>query len=95
MKKTAVIFLIERDSKNEVFAFFPNEYENFLLSLHLCYSHVEQHSSCHILYANECKRASKRQYTPLLKELQSMGYNLEIVEPEVHTGGITNTTFLP
>lgn len=48
----------------------------------LCYSRIGQHSGCSLewLY-NETKPASKDQYSSLLKELQSIGYDeLELVE---------------
>ena len=44
-----------------------------------CYAHIGQHSSCHIDYANECKEATKEQYLDLVKELESIGYDLLIL----------------
>lgn len=83
---TKVKFLIEKpegDLPCDVFAFFPNSlyssspvYEGKMFD---CYAHVGQHSSCHIDYASECIEATKEQYLPLLNELESIGYKLEVL----------------
>lgn len=44
-----------------------------------CYSHIGQHSMCCKEWVNEQKKASKKQYLPLLSELKSIGYNVEIL----------------
>jgi len=67
--KTNVIFLLERD-ENSVFAYFPDDGQS--------YSHVGQHSPCSPLYAKLCAAATPAQYGPLQKELEGLGYNLEI-----------------
>lgn len=76
---TPVKFLIEKPEGNlpcNVFAFFPEEkHNNIEDKMFVCYAHIGQHSACHIDYANECKEATKKQYLPLLNELQSIGYN--------------------
>jgi len=82
--KTDVIFLIEKPEGNlkcDIFAFFPNEYHNKILEpeMFVCYAHIGQHSSCHIDYANKCKKAKPKQYSDLKYELESIGYNLNIV----------------
>jgi len=80
--KTEVKFLIEKpegDFKCDVFAFFPKEKYNNQQGMFTCYAHIGQHSSCHIDYANECKKATKKQYEPLLQELESLGYNLNVI----------------
>jgi PDZ domain-containing secreted protein len=93
-KKTNVIFLVEKTEGNlpcDVFAFFPKENyyskdnigyggvtkENWQ-DMKVCYAHIGQHSSCHIAYANACKKATIEEYTPLKKELEGLGYNLNI-----------------
>lgn len=43
-----------------------------------CYAHIGQHGSCHHSYSQR-KRATPEQYAPLLKELQSIGYDVQIV----------------
>jgi hypothetical protein len=78
------------NSDGEVFAFFPLEkFTRFGIEdgLFTCYSHIGQHSCCHELYAKECKEAEYYQYQDLLKELISIGYNLNILneqETEYH-----------
>lgn len=44
-----------------------------------CYSHVGQHSVCSIDWVNSQAKATKKQYQPLLSELQSIGYEVEII----------------
>ena len=94
-KKTAVLFLKGEpigELYSEVIAYFPNENyyskasigykgvtdENWQ-DMKMSYAHIGQHSSCHIEYANECKQATKEQYNDLAKELESIGYNLNIL----------------
>jgi len=86
---TQVKFLIDKPAdefthKDEietlgVFAFFPNEKYNSESGLCTSYAHIGQHSACHIDYANECEAATKEQYEALKKELESIGYELEIL----------------
>jgi len=44
-----------------------------------CYAHLGQHSTCTIGWVNEQKEATEEQYTPLLQELKSLGYNVEVI----------------
>lgn len=45
-----------------------------------CYSSLGQHSTCSIEFLNQqCKKASPKQYKELQKEMENLGYNLEIV----------------
>lgn len=78
-EKDEVKFLLEQGSKDEVFAYFPN-----MIADHngnkTCYSHIGQHSACHPDYAEKCKPAPKKYFEPLLKELESIGYELQIVK---------------
>ena len=83
MEKTKVIFVYPRypDGAREVLALFPELLYNEDLygkSQITCYAHVGQHSSAHVSFKRRV-RATKSQYTPLLKELKSIGYHLEIV----------------
>lgn len=85
-KKTDVKFLIEKPEGNlpcSVFAFFPKEKYNNIGTdadkLFTCYAHIGQHSACHIDYVNECKQATKEEYKDLKEELESIGYNLNIL----------------
>ncbi len=89
-EKTRVKFLVNlRD--NILMAFFPDELYNKELygdTMLTCYEHIGQHSSCDIAYANECRLATKKEYKALKKELESIGYNLEVItdhtEPKIN-----------
>lgn len=86
--KTKVVFLLEtgNGTDNETpFAFFPEEHYLPVRSqdhsvVFTCYAHVGQHSACHIEYAQSCKLASPEQYKDLAAEMESLGYNLEILK---------------
>jgi len=84
---TKVKFL--REANGQILAVFPlqKEYgtagirtsEEVLLA---CYSHVGQHSVTSRQYAKDLKPATRREFEPLLEELQSVGYDdLQIVLP--------------
>lgn len=83
--KTKVLFLLEpKEGENqppETFAYFPNKYHNKHMDdkVFMCYAHIGQHSACHQDYANECKEATKEQAADLMAELESIGYNLQIL----------------
>jgi hypothetical protein len=88
LKMTSVKFLMEKKEGNlpcNVFAFFPNEpYYHTDKNMFTCYSHLGQHSSCHIDYANECKEANYNVYSDLLSELIAQGYkDLKIINSQV------------
>jgi len=73
---TKVKFYLEKDSVNEVFAFFTNEkYNSIENGVFMSYSHLGQHSGCHIDYVKECKEAAPNQYAELLDELAMIGYD--------------------
>ncbi len=84
---TDVQFLLEKDSINEVFAYFPKEKyapEEFdghfrWEKMFTCYCHVAQHSVCSSDYASECTPATAEQYKDLKAELEGLGYNLNIL----------------
>lgn len=61
---------------DEVTAVFINENKEFPD----CYAHIGQHSMCSNEWVKEQKQATKKQYLPLLKELQSIGYEVEILK---------------
>jgi hypothetical protein len=68
------------DAKNdEVFAYFP-EIDGDNKGNKTCYAHIGQHSACSPEYVKECKRATKEQYQPLMKELEEIGYNLQVID---------------
>ena len=92
-KKTKVLFLHEWDNigekiknwKPQIFAYFPEEIANDFILLgkkhvnFMCYAHIGQHSSCSPYYASDCKKATIDEYKDLMQELESVGYNLEIL----------------
>lgn len=78
-----VIFLVNEDDyeNKDTYAFFPNElYTIGNDDLKTSYSHIGQHSSCHIDYAKESRLATVEEYTPLKEELESIGYVLNIID---------------
>lgn len=84
MTKTDVIFLIEKDEhqaddKGSVFAYFPNEDDFDCYGNKPSYAHIGQHSGCSADYASACMHASPKQYADLKQELESIGYELNII----------------
>lgn len=79
--KTKVEFLYEMDGSGEVFAYFPNTKFNDN-DLRDCYSHIGQHSSCSIDYAENCKEAKYEDYSDLKSELENIGYKLEVLNKD-------------
>jgi len=81
--KTKVLFLIE-GIHEDVLAVFPKEYalnkkhQNYKTRF-LCYSTVGQHSICDVSYYKNLPPATAEQYKYLKEELESIGYNLEIL----------------
>lgn len=77
--KSKVKFLIN-EKNNELYAFFPEEsYTSFPSDLKLSYAHIGQHSACSIAYAKESRDATKLEYNELKEELESIDYDLEIL----------------
>jgi hypothetical protein len=81
-----VRFLLEKDSENEVWAFFPTEIHATVPLLngtkeiiYKAYSPLGQHTSCNMMYATACKDATPEQFEPIKKELEAMGYSLDIL----------------
>lgn len=81
-EKTTVIF---RKWKNgEIIALFP--YEIWNRSDITSYMHVGQHSgACYGGCIRETKLAKPNEYEPLKKELETIGYNLEVREKYNHS----------
>jgi hypothetical protein len=80
--KTKVKFLVnEREGEPvDLFAYFPAEYwANFSHLTKTCYSHIGQHSACSTEYANESREATPEEYADLKAELESIGYDLQIM----------------
>lgn len=83
--QTKVKFLIHPE-QNNLFAFFYEthyDYENS--GLFVSYEKIGQHSACSVIYANESRYATEQEYSELKKELESIGYYLEVTEQlEMH-----------
>jgi len=87
--KTKVQFLIEKDfidihgetKQGDMFAVFPEAIRigSNQTKLTTCYAHIGQHSEACEEYINECTPATPEQYKDLKQELESLGYNLEII----------------
>lgn len=76
--KTEVCFLVnETQEEADMFAYFPMmEHRN---PFKTAYSHIGQHSACHPDYAKESRPATPEEYQDLFTELESIGYNLHII----------------
>ena len=76
--KTKVKFLIHKDDIPTVFAYFPEDIWN-LAGHRTSYEHIGQHGGCSEEYAQECIEAQPEEYNPLKNELETIGYQLEIL----------------
>ena len=81
--KTNVIFLVHQGNalypEPEIFAYFPDErYNSRGPYVYTCYTHIGQHSACHVDYMMESRHASSDEFKDLCRELQYIGYNLQI-----------------
>lgn len=74
--KTRTAFLYNAETE-DLFAYFPDEIESN--NRRLCYSQIGQHSMCSLAYVANCTNAEPEQYKDLAKELEGLGYNLEII----------------
>lgn len=78
--KTKVKFLIDIEDSNIVYAYFPEEpYSGKHPDLFLCYDLIGQHHGCHNELAALCDPATPDQYQNIKKELEGLGYELEIL----------------
>ncbi len=78
---TRVKFLInESDPDNvDLFAYMPYEGWDARGVTKSCYSACGQHSACSPEYAAKSREATEAEYLPLKKELESLGYNLKVL----------------
>jgi len=94
---TRVQFLVnEKDPENpDLFAYFPDEVHHG--EFRTAYSHIGQHSSAHPAYAKESRPATPEEYAPLKAELESLGYNLEVLNgmSEMTGAGGASGAFAP
>jgi hypothetical protein len=70
------------DYNNQVTAVFPYVTDGSLDVV--CYAHVGQHSSVEWNYVPMSKPATKAEYAPLKKELESIGYEVKTVNKRSH-----------
>lgn len=76
-EKTQVKVLFVK-CEGEIIAVMPYELgTNDPLTM-LCYQHIGQHGSCHVSWVKSQKRAKPEEYSNLLSELESVGYEVEI-----------------
>lgn len=71
-----------RKFKGEIIAVFPYEIESNTNVLN--YAHIGQHSSCIWNINQFSKPANEVEYKDLLSELQSIGYNLQVIKRRSH-----------
>ena len=71
--------MLSDNDKIVIYAFFPEESYSDDRWLFNSYSHIGQHSPCHIDYAKASTKATFKEYKDLAEELESIGYNLEII----------------
>ena len=65
------------EKNDDLYAFFT---ETILGNLGESYSHIGQHSQCHINYVKESRKATKKEYKDLMLELQNIGYHLNVID---------------
>jgi hypothetical protein len=89
-----VMFLVnESDPQNlDVFAYFPEENYDNAGKLKTGYSHIGQHSAVSPEYAAESRLATPEEYVDLKAELESIGYNLEVLDQHPTYKGTNETT---
>lgn len=76
--KTKVIFRKEKES-GEIDAIFPEIVGNTDPYIMSCYSHIGQHATCSMCYVwYHTIKPTEEEIQPLKKELESIGYNLDI-----------------
>ena len=73
-----MIFKKDTKNNNEIIAFMPYEFCNWQGQF-TCYAHIGQHSSCAYDYYLQCKPATYQEYKPLLEELKSIGYDVQVI----------------
>lgn len=76
MSKTAVVFM--KHPNGDEYALFPDTLFDDKGNK-MSYSLVGQHSACSDDYERESLQMSEPEYLPLQKELEAIGYDLEII----------------
>jgi hypothetical protein len=70
--------LFKRDG-SEIFAVMPYDICDRQGNMTM-YAHIGQHSSCSPDYVKRCKNANKSEYAELKKELETIGYKLNVIK---------------
>jgi hypothetical protein len=77
-----VMFRFNDDQYDPILAVFPDLKENRAGDV-TCYAHIGQHSACSMEYVlNDTKPASPAEYAPLKRELERIGYNLDVIDSD-------------
>lgn len=76
MQKLPVIFKLCEGEVTAVFPTLPGTNDPWSMT---CYAHIGQHSSASIEWVRTAKPATPAQYAPLLRELQSIYHEYELV----------------
>lgn len=82
---TLVKFYTDRGCPETVFAAFPQLFHNRKLygtKYIVCYAQAEQHGSSTKDYLKECPVATQQAYRPLQKELEQIGYKLQVLNKQ-------------
>lgn len=77
MKTKVLFYKVERD---DILAVFPLEPASLDPEEMMCYAHVGQHGGCVIAAVRGKALASPEEYKSLKKELEEVGYELEILK---------------
>jgi len=86
--KTDVIF--RKEKENNIIAIFPYVLWNLSGDV-TCYAHVGQHGAADYNYClQKSKLASPDEFKDLFTELESLGYNLNIIKKRNRTKVLTN-----
>lgn len=77
--ETNVVFYYH-EKNEDLFAFFPDTIDDSINGSDMgnSYSHIGQHSECHIKYVEESRKATEKEYKELKKELEKQGYVLVV-----------------
>lgn len=73
-----VLFLVHKTDDSPVFAVFPHIVGTNDPHTMTCYEHVGQHGSAHMDYVAECRLAWAEECADLKRELEGIGYELDI-----------------
>jgi hypothetical protein len=78
--KTKVKFVYHEEN-NDLFAVFTEQDRIGAdkMKLFNSYAHIGQHSDACEEYISECRNATEDEYKDLFNELESIGYNLEVI----------------